>query len=223
MTKQSDIQIYDNPKLQIINLPTSQIRLQYNSTYTGNLMIVNNNPNITVNLPNLAPTVAGSISVGNVSSLSIPSLALVNGSISITNSSFPSLSAPQLQTIIGDLNISGASQGTAFPSLKRRHELIRTASIFQTWLTSMVICSCRAPTILTVGLSKNCTSTAASQGHMYVLEHPLQVQRQPLDLPRRLQVLTPRLRQLVGFRQVRKVESLPLPSWQVLQSLDLCL
>ena len=46
-----DIQIYDNPKLQIINLPTSQIRLQYNSSSTGNLVIVNNNPNITVNLP----------------------------------------------------------------------------------------------------------------------------------------------------------------------------
>jgi hypothetical protein len=101
-----DIQIYDNPKLQIINLPTAQIRLLYNSSNTGNLMIVNNNPNISVNLPNLA-SVAGTISVGNVSSLSIPSLALVNGSMSITNSSFPSLSAPQLQTIIGSLNITG--------------------------------------------------------------------------------------------------------------------
>jgi hypothetical protein len=101
-----DIQIYDNPKLQIINLPTGQIRLQYNSSDTGNLMIVNNNPNISVNLPNLA-SVAGTISIGNVSSLSIPSLALVNGSMSITNSSFPSLSAPQLQTIIGSLNITG--------------------------------------------------------------------------------------------------------------------
>jgi hypothetical protein len=100
-----DISISDNPKLQKINLPTSQIRLQYNSSYTGSLTIVNNHPNITVNLPNLA-SVAGSISVGNVSSLSIPSLALVNSSMYVTNASFPSLSAPQLQTIIGDLNIN---------------------------------------------------------------------------------------------------------------------
>jgi hypothetical protein len=102
-----DISISDNPRLQTVNLPTSQIRLQYNSSYTGNLSIVNNNPNITVNLPDLA-SVAGSISVGNVSSLSIPSLALVNGSVYMANASFPSLSAPQLQTIIGDLNITGA-------------------------------------------------------------------------------------------------------------------
>jgi hypothetical protein len=102
-----DISISDNPRLQTVNLPTSQIRLQYNSSYTGNLSIVNNNPNTTVNLPNLA-SVARSISVGDVSSLSIPSLALVNGSMYVANASFPSLSAPQLQTIIGDLNITGA-------------------------------------------------------------------------------------------------------------------
>jgi len=102
-----DISISDNPRLQTVNLPTSQIRLQYNTSYTGNLYIVNNHPNITVNLPNLA-SVAGIISIGNVSSLSIPSLALVNGSMSVVNASFPSLSAPQLQTVIGDLNISGA-------------------------------------------------------------------------------------------------------------------
>jgi hypothetical protein len=102
-----DIWISDNPRLQTVNLPTSQIRLQYNSSYTGSLTIGNNNPNITVNLPNLA-SVAGSISVGNVSSLSIPSLALVNGSMYVANASFPSLSAPQLQAIIGDLNITGA-------------------------------------------------------------------------------------------------------------------
>jgi hypothetical protein len=105
-----DIWISDNPRLQTVNLPTSQIRLQYNTSYTGNLLIANNHLNITVNLPNLT-SAAGSISVGNVSSLSIPSLAIINGSMSVTNASFPSLSAPQLQTVLGDMNISGTFSG----------------------------------------------------------------------------------------------------------------
>jgi hypothetical protein len=68
---------------------------------------VDSGPGIAVNLSNLVP-VTGSISVGNIVLLSIPSLALVNGSIYVVNASFPSLFAPQLQTIIGDLNITGA-------------------------------------------------------------------------------------------------------------------
>jgi hypothetical protein len=123
-----DISIYDNPRLQKVNLPTSQIRLQYNSSYTGSLTIVNNSPNIIVDLPNLA-SVAGSISIGNVSSLSIPSLALVNGSMYVTNASFPSLSAPQLQTVIGDLNITGAFSRYSLSESKDQRELIRIHSL----------------------------------------------------------------------------------------------
>jgi hypothetical protein len=69
-----DISIPHNPRLQTVNLPISQIRLPYNSSCTGGLSVVDIGPGIAVNLSNLAP-VTGSIFVGNIALLSIPSLA----------------------------------------------------------------------------------------------------------------------------------------------------
>jgi hypothetical protein len=105
-----DILITNNPSLHTVNLPSTQIYLQYNVNYTGNLLIVNNSASVTVNLPNLF-SVAGSMSLGNVSELSIPSLGLVNGSMDLIAASFSSLSAPQLERINGDLNITGTFSG----------------------------------------------------------------------------------------------------------------
>jgi hypothetical protein len=105
-----DISIANNPRFQTVNLPSAQILLQYNTSYTGNLEIVNNSASVTVNLPNLF-SVAGSVTLGNVSELSIPSLVLVNGSMDLIAASFSSLSAPQLEKINGDLNISGIFTG----------------------------------------------------------------------------------------------------------------
>lgn len=105
-----DISITYNPRLQTVNLPSTQIYLQYNTSYTGNLLIMNNSASVTVNLPNLF-SIAGSMSLGNVSELSIPSLGLVNGSMNLIEASFPSLSAPQLERINGDLNITVAFSG----------------------------------------------------------------------------------------------------------------
>jgi len=105
-----DISITNNPRLQTVHLLPTQILLQYNTSYTGNLVIMNNGANIIVNLPNLFST-AGSISLGNVSELSIPFLSLVNGSMELIEASFPFLSAPQLQRINGNLNITGNFSG----------------------------------------------------------------------------------------------------------------
>jgi hypothetical protein len=102
-----DISTIHNPRLQTVNLPSTQIFLQNNTGHTGNLLIVENGANITVNLTNLF-SIAGSMTLGNVSELLIPSLGLVNGSMDLIEASFPSLSAPQLERINGDLNITGA-------------------------------------------------------------------------------------------------------------------
>ena len=105
-----DISITNNPRLHKVRLLSTQILLQYNTSATGNLVITNNSANMTVRLPNLFST-AGSMSLGNVSELSIPSLSLVNGSMELIEASFSSLSAPQLQKINGDLNITGSFSG----------------------------------------------------------------------------------------------------------------
>lgn len=102
-----DISITNNPRLQTVHLLASQILLQYNASYTGNLVITKNSANITIDLPNLF-SIAGSMSLGNVAELSIPSLGLVNGSMELIDASFPSLSAPQLQRINGNLSITGS-------------------------------------------------------------------------------------------------------------------
>jgi hypothetical protein len=107
-----DISITNNPRLQKVHLLSTQILLQYNTSSTGNLIITNNSANMTVNLPNLF-SIAGSMSLGNVSELSIPSLSLVSGSMELIEASFSSLSAPQLQKINGDLNITGSFSGYA--------------------------------------------------------------------------------------------------------------
>jgi hypothetical protein len=122
-----DILITNNPSLHTVNLPSTQIYLQYNANYTGNLLIVNNSASVTVNLPNLF-SVAGSMSLGNVSELSIPSLGLVNGSMDLIAASFSSLSAPQLERINGDLNITGTFSGYTPPPPSQ------TERMYKRWL-----------------------------------------------------------------------------------------
>ncbi len=102
-----DILIWDNPKLETVDLLPSQILLQYNTSYTGNLQIINNGASVRVDTPVLL-SVAGTMTLGNCSELSIPSLFLVNGSMEMVNASFSSLSAPALERIKGNLNTTGA-------------------------------------------------------------------------------------------------------------------
>ena len=102
-----DVYITSNPNLQTVNLLAGQIVLEYDISYSGNLVITNNAANVRVDLPNLF-SVAGTMTLGNCSELSMPSLGLVNGSLEIVNASFSSFSAPALEKINGDLNITGA-------------------------------------------------------------------------------------------------------------------
>jgi hypothetical protein len=111
-----DISITNNPKLQTVHLLSTQIVLQYNTSYTGNLVITKNNPNMTIGFPNLF-SIAGSMTLGDVSELSIPSLGLVNGSMELMGASFPSLSAPRLQKVNGNLSITGTFSGYTRPPL----------------------------------------------------------------------------------------------------------
>jgi hypothetical protein len=101
-----DIVILNNANLKRVVLLSSQIRLQYNTSYTGVLQVVNNSASVRVDLPNLL-SVAGDFILGNCSELSIPQLGLVNGSLEIINTSLLSFSAPLLIRINGNLDISG--------------------------------------------------------------------------------------------------------------------
>jgi hypothetical protein len=105
-----DIYIMDNPNLRIMNLLPTQILIQPSKSYTGNLEIVNNSAGVRVDLPNLF-SVDGTITIRDCSELSIPSLGVVNGSVEIFNAGFTSLSAPTLEKINGDLNITGSFSG----------------------------------------------------------------------------------------------------------------
>ena len=95
----------------MVRLLPDQIRLQQNGTFTldlsGNLTITNNAPGIEVHLPNLF-TVAGNLFISNCSVVSVPSLAVVNASLTLNNASFESFSAPALEKVYGDLIMNGA-------------------------------------------------------------------------------------------------------------------
>ncbi|KAF7858616.1 hypothetical protein EAF04_009216 [Stromatinia cepivora] len=94
-------------------------RLRTFSTQVGNvttlLNIDSNGRNLDVSLPNLVW--AANITLRNVSSVSIPSLAVVNGSLGFYGNYFPSVSAPNLTSVGNTANGQGGFAFVANPSL----------------------------------------------------------------------------------------------------------
>ncbi|KAJ8059901.1 hypothetical protein OCU04_011525 [Sclerotinia nivalis] len=94
-------------------------RLRTFSTQVGNvttlLNIDSNGRNLDVSLPNLVW--AANITLRNVSSISIPSLAVVNGSLGLYENYFTSVSAPNLTSVGNTANGQGGFAFVANPSL----------------------------------------------------------------------------------------------------------
>jgi hypothetical protein len=112
-TSTYNIWIAHNRNLRTVNLLVDQILLYPAGTNGagtdtgGSLFIMNNGQSVNVSLPNLF-TIGNTLTIGDCSELSIPSLSRISGSMEMINARFSSLSAPSLARIQGDLNITGA-------------------------------------------------------------------------------------------------------------------
>jgi hypothetical protein len=102
---------YGNPYLKEVNL---QIKETTQTIFLPNfdafISIQNNSDSVKMNFP-LLTAVASWIALDSPSELSITALSTVNGSFTMTNASFQSLSAPKLEFINGTLNITGSFTG----------------------------------------------------------------------------------------------------------------
>jgi hypothetical protein len=96
----------------------SDVSMQLN-TVTGNLTLADNNKAVNVSLPNLQS--AKNLEFRFCGSVSVPSLALVNGSLSLNNNGFDTFTAPNLTSIGAALAIVANDQlnNLTFPLLKK--------------------------------------------------------------------------------------------------------
>lgn len=85
----STLQIDNNPRLEVFSTQISNV--------TSNIDINANGQQLNVQFPNLLW--AANMTLRNVSSVSIPSLAVVNGSLGFYGNYFTSISAPNLTTV----------------------------------------------------------------------------------------------------------------------------
>lgn len=90
------------------------MQLQY---VKNKILITDNGRNVSASFPNLLW--ASNMEINNVSSLSIPSLANVNGSVSFSSDYFTSVIGPNLTNVGKDLSVAGCPQLTnlTFPQL----------------------------------------------------------------------------------------------------------
>ena len=123
-----------SPNLKTVRLLMTKVTALFPFAPTGNLNITNNSPTMSVSMPNLISTY-GSFIIGGFAELSIPSLELVNGSLMLTNVNLPSISAPNLTKVNGDLYVTG--NFTRYGSIEltpSRYRLIRiTVFSSQLW------------------------------------------------------------------------------------------
>lgn len=96
----------------------SSVDMQLNMV-TGNLTLADNNQAVNVSLPNLQS--AKNLEFRFCGSVSVPSLALVNGSLTLNNNGFDTFTAPNLTNIGAALAVVANNQlnNLTFPMLKK--------------------------------------------------------------------------------------------------------
>ncbi len=109
LQKVDQMTIANNPYLNVINMQLGNI--------TQSLIIEANGRNVSATFPNLEW--AYNMTFRNVSQISIPSLASINGSMGFYNNFFSSISGPNLTTVGGSLSFvsNEAMTNLSFPEL----------------------------------------------------------------------------------------------------------